>query len=185
MKPLDAGLTPTRVLAWVHHLSDTVLPVFDKTVKQIPPERLDYRAGRSGLRLREIVYHVYHVLLAMTHTTVTGMYDPSAFPVRLNVAEVTHPDELLSYGKAVQRYVRSAVPTLTTVELDRAILNGPCRTGRACMQLAIGDVLHYIGQFRVYMQLLDIAMPARHLAQSSNLPTGNVRDGQHQGPRPW
>ena len=143
-------------------LLDRILPVFEKAVLKIPPERLDFRPTPQSMTARQMVHHVYEVLLIFYRGTELGAlaredldflsFDPDS-------AETPH--DLVVWGSRVRDYVRRVAAELEEDRLDAAIhfYFGMQRTGWESLRTATEEALHHRGQMLLYLRLMDVDPP--------------------------
>jgi uncharacterized damage-inducible protein DinB len=136
---------------------------------------------------KELAYHVYQVVYLLTRALETGRQDPAdlaALP--FDPAEATSPAELLSYGRAVQAYLRDAFARLAGADpsassgqapsgssgqapsagsgkvLDRPVARVPRPDGRETLLLAFEEAVHHRGQLITYLRAMGVVPPSIH-----------------------
>jgi uncharacterized damage-inducible protein DinB len=148
-----------RLLA--RHLLDRVLPVLDEAVRRLPPDRLDFRPAPEVMTAKELAYHVYQVVYLLTRALETGRQDPADLDtLPFDPAEATSPEELLTYGRAVQAYLRDAFARLADTDLDQPIARVPRPDGRETLLLAFEEAVHHRGQLITYLRAMGVVPPS-------------------------
>lgn len=143
-------------------LLDRILPVFEKAVLKIPPEQLDFRPTPQSMTARQMIHHVYEVLLIFYRGAELGTlsrenlqflsYDPDS-------AETPH--DLVVWGARVRDYVRRAAADLTEEQMDNPIqfYFGTHPSGWEALRTAMEEALHHRGQMMLYLRLMGIVPP--------------------------
>jgi uncharacterized damage-inducible protein DinB len=144
------------------HLLDRVLRVFEKAVLAIPPDRLDFRATPAAMSAAELGYHVYQVVYIMTRAAETGAFRAEQLAeIPFDETRITHPEQIVAYGREVTRYARAAVAGFTEMHVDRVVENalGPRVSGLACVTMALEEAVHHRGQLHTYLRLMGVVPP--------------------------
>jgi len=144
------------------HLLDRVLLVFEKALRMVPKEQLEFRPTPVSMSAKELGIHVYQAIYALTRAAATGecrRADMDAIPI--DPARDGSAEEIISYGRQVKDYVRGAIATMTEADLERVTRNevGPSAPGYASMSMAYEEALHHRGQLMLYLRMMGIPPP--------------------------
>lgn len=144
------------------HLLARILPVLEKAVLKIPPDRLDFRPTPHSMTARQMIHHVYEVLLIFYRATELGVlaredldflsYDPDA---------AESPHDLVVWGERVKEFARRVAAEFDEAQLERSIQLhfGMRTTGSDAIRRATEEALHHRGQLMLYLRLMGIVPP--------------------------
>jgi len=145
------------------HLLDRVLLVFDKALRMIPADQLDFRPTPISMSARELGVHTYQAIYAMTRAASTGAFrqaDLEAIP--FDPARAVSVEDILAYGRQVKEYVRGAIAAMREEDLTRMTKNEvgpPSAPGYASMSMAYEEALHHRGQLMLYLRMMGVTPP--------------------------
>ena len=164
--PLSAGAAMTKleyVRRQTAHLLDRVLFVFDKALRMVPADQLEFRPTPVSMSARELGIHVYQAVYALTRAAATGEFrraDVDAIP--FDPTRVGGVEDIIAYGRQVKDYVRDAVAAMTEEDLTRMTkseVGPPSVPGYASMSMAYEEALHHRGQLMLYLRMMGIPPP--------------------------
>jgi uncharacterized damage-inducible protein DinB len=143
-------------------LLDRILRVLDKAALKIPPDQLDFRPTPQSMTARQMIHHVYEVLLIFYRGVELGSLarEDLAF-LEFDPDTAESPHDLILWGERVKDYVRRSAAELSDecLEAEIAFHFGLTTPGWKALRTAHEEALHHRGQLMVYLRLMGVVPP--------------------------
>ncbi|MHA1226077.1 MAG: DinB family protein [Candidatus Hodarchaeales archaeon] len=144
---------------------NNALKTFEKALKMVPEDKLDFKPADSALSIKDLATHVYMVTFVYTAGTIKGEFtndDYSIIP--FDAEKIDSMQEILDYGEKVKAYVRDALKDkLKEEHLEREVIyknwGGFKLSGFASMMTILEEIIHHRGQLCVYLRILGLKPP--------------------------
>jgi uncharacterized damage-inducible protein DinB len=137
--------------------------VFDRAVRAIPAESLDFRPTPRNMSAREMAHHVYQIVMITAIGVERGECTREELErVSPELGGVTDAAQLADLAARARAMAERALGKLTDEMLDREIRYyfGMRASGLESLRNLTEEVLHHRGQLQIYLRLMGVDPPS-------------------------